>query len=230
MIDNRTGTKLEDCEDGAQPLPPAFLDWLVEGRLEIFEALERGEFPKTFASHLPVVSTIGGGMFPIHSANKGVGLTPKDEHIPELMEEIDDVLAWADGLESWKASQAERIRVTRLLYENPKFIDPRRFGLIEIFRGTTYKNLKQVPQASLLFTGVAPNWRSYQTNCVAEIIEGGDPRFEFILAMRALFERDRFHVQQPEYPLGYLMWVHEVTEKTPRFGDAGRKLVCSRRA
>jgi hypothetical protein len=125
--------------------------------------------------------------------------------------------------QSWAESQPQRIATARLLYDHIDRVDPRRFGLIEIFRRTTYGNLLRDPKATLLFTGEAPRWTSFQVNCVAELLEAGDPRFQLILGMRRLFEADRFHVQQPQYPTGYLFWVHEVIEKTPWFGKNGRR-------
>lgn len=211
-------------EESAEALPEAFLDWQLDGRREIFGALERGEFPTTFACHLPAVSTLGTGAFPIHCANKGVGLLPTAEALPGLLQEIHDCMQWADGRD-WRESQARRIATARALYDHRDRVDPRCFGLIEIFRGQTFRNIERCPQATLLFTGIAPGWRSYQVNCVAEVVRPDDMRFQYILGMRELFERDRFHVQQPDYPLGYILWVNEVIEKTPRFGDAGRKLV-----
>jgi hypothetical protein len=209
-------------EAGAQELPSEFIDWQLRERAMLFESLESGEFPRSFAAHLPSVSTMGSGAFPIHCCNKGVGMTPKDELIPELVREIKDTLKWCES-RSWKESQARRIEVARLLYDHREKVDERRFGLIEIFRGQTFANLANNPCASLLFTDVAPNWLSYQVNVVAEVVEADDPRFQLILGMRLLFESDRFHIQQLEYPLGYLFWVHEVIEKTPLMGRSGRR-------
>lgn len=212
---------VERPERTAVALPWDFLDWQVREREHLFEALCRGEQPRSFAAHLPAVSTLGTGAFPVHCCNKGVGLTPRDELVPELQREIDDALAWSAG-RSWRESQPRRIEVARWLYGSADRIDPRRLGLIEIFRGSTYHNLQRDPRASLLFTGAAPTWRSYQVNAVAEVVEPDDPRFRVIRGLRLLFESDRFHVQQLRYPLGYLFWVHEVIEKTPLMGRAGR--------
>ncbi len=198
--------------------------WQLDGRREIFEALERGESPKSFASHLPAVSTLGSGPFPIHSANKGTGLTPRDSELPRILAAVKECLEWCED-RPWQETEARRIAAARLLYDDPDAIDTRRFGLIEIFRGQTFRNLQAGSKAALLFTGGPPEWLSYQVNCAAEIIGPDDARFQFVLAMRQLFERDRFHIQQPDYPIGYLFWVHEVIEKTPRFGRTGRKLV-----
>jgi hypothetical protein len=199
----------------AQELPAAFVDWQVAERRAIFAALERGELPRSFAAHLPVVSTLDPGPFPIHSATKGAGLTPKDADLPQLVGAIEDCLASSAAL-PWPETLARRIEVARLLYDHPEHIDRRRFGLIEIFRGQTYRNILRDPRVTLLFTGPGPQYLSYQVHGVAEVVGLDDARFRFILGMRHLFERDRFHIQQPDYAVGYLLWVHEVIEKTPR--------------
>ena len=41
--------------------------------------------------------------------------------------------------------------------------------------------------------------------------------------MRLLFEYDSFRVQQPDYPSGYVFWICEVYEKSPR-KRAGQKI------
>lgn len=207
----------------ARELPASFIDWQIAERRQVFAALERGELPRSFAAHLPVVSTIGGGPFPVHSATKGAGLTPKDAELPQLIGAIEDCLALC-AARPWPATLGRRIALARLLYDHPEHIDRRRLGLIEIFRGQTYHNILDDPRVTLLFTGPGPHYLSYQVNALATVVAADDPCFRFILGMRQLFERDRFHIQQPAYPTGYLLWVHAVIEKTPRFGRAGRHL------
>lgn len=202
-------------EDGARELPQVFIDWQVAERRELFAALDRGDVPRSFAAHLPVVSTLGPGAFPIHSATKGAGLTPRDDLLPELVREIDRCLASCEG-RPWPETLGRRIATARLLYDYPERIDPRRLGLIEIFRGQTYRNALREPRVTLLFTGPGPRYPSFQVNGIAEIVEHDDLRFRFVRGMRLLFERDRFHIQQPGFSVGYLVWVHEIADKTPR--------------
>lgn len=199
----------------ARALPGAFLEWQLGERRALFSALETGVAPRSFAAHLPVVSTLGPGAFPIHSATKGAGLTPWDEDLLWLVREIDACLEHCRGRPP-KETLGRRLATARMLYGEPALIDPHRLGLIEIFRGQTYRNLLADSRATLLFTGAGPRYSSFQVNCVAELIGPADLRFRFIRGMRLLFERDGFHIEQPEYPLGYLMWVREVIEKTPR--------------
>lgn len=206
-------------------LPLEFLRWQCEERCTLFEALGRGQYPRFLASHLPVVSCLNGAAetFPIHSATKGVGLLPRRELIHEHVEEINDTLARCRDRDP-KESLGDRIKAAQSLYERPERIDRRLLGAIEIFRGQTYRNLCRDPRVTLLYTGSAPRYLSYQVNCAAETVAADDLRFQFILGMRFLFEVERFHIQQPEYPLGYVFRVQEVFEKTPRMGRAGKRV------
>jgi hypothetical protein len=52
------------------------------------------------------------------------------------------------------------------------------------------------PLASLLYVGPGPRYRSFQ------------------LDFRGLFEHERFHYQQPDYPFGYVFWVVEARDKS----------------
>lgn len=210
-------------EEGACELPQAFLDWQVAERRELFASIERGEMPRSFAAHLPVLSTLGQGAFPVHSATKGAGLTPRDDLLPGLLREIDQCLAYCEE-RPWPETLGRRVACARLLYDHAERIDPRRLGLIEIFRGQTYRNLLRDPRVTLLFTGPGPRYPSFQINGIAEVVEPDDARFRFVRAMRLLFERDRFHIQQPGFSVGYVVWVHEVIEKTPRALKPGERI------
>ncbi len=198
-------------------MPPAFLEWQCEERKAMFAALRCGEMPRFLASHLPVVSTLNGrqGTFPIHSSTKGMGLLPKECHLAEHVGKIADCLARGQDRDPGE-SLAERIEGALSLYGRPARIDTGVFGGIEIFRRQTYHNLLADPRAALLFTGFGPQYLSYQFNCDVEVVQPGDPRFDFLRGMRLLFEMERFHIQQPEYSLGYVFHIREVFDKTPR--------------
>lgn len=204
------------------PMPALFLDWQCGERRAMFAQLRRGGIPRFLAAHLPVVSTLNGAeaAFPIHSATKGVGLLPKPEFLDEHLTQLRDFLARCHG-KSPRESLDQRVEVALSLYGRPDCIDASTFGGIEIFRGQTYRNLLRDARTTLLFTGLGPRYLSYQFNCLAEIAEPEDRRFLFLRGMRLLFETERFHIQQPEYPLGYLFHIQEVFEKTPRVACAG---------
>lgn len=200
-----------------EQIPALFLKWQCDDRRAMFAALKRGEFPRFLSAHLPVVSTLNQqhAMFPVHSATKGVGLLPRMQFLDEHLTDISDCLVRCQD-SAPRESLDTRIEAALSLYDRPERIDPDVFGGIEIFRGQTYQNVLQDPRATLLFTGHGPQYVSYQFNCLAEIVEPDDRRFLFLRGMRLLFEMERFHIQQPEYPLGYLFRVVEVFEKTPR--------------
>lgn len=189
----------------------------------MFQSIANGKRPTDFHAHLPVVATFNEELpFPVHTATKATGLVPGDEHIDEYIAAASTCLDDARD-KPWKESQASRIAVAKRLYQTPEHIDRRKFGLVEIFQGQTYRNLKWNPLMTMQYTGAGPEYRSYQLNGVVERIGPGDPRFEFLHLMRMLFEYNSFHVQQPAYPSGYMFWISEIFDKSPR-GQAGHRI------
>ncbi len=213
--------KLESKRVG---MPPVFLEWQCEERQAMFAGLGRGEVPRFLASHLPVVSTLNDqdGTFPIQSSTKGVGLLPTEGYLAEHNAQITNCLDRCRDKDPGE-SLGERIESALSLYGRPERIDTGAFGGIEIFRGQTYQNLLRDPRASLLFTGFGPQYTSYQFNCDVELVGPEDRRFLFLRGMRLLFEMERFHIQQPEYPLGYIYHIREIFDKTPRVVHAGKR-------
>ena len=191
----------------------------------MFESLRKGEHPRFWAAHLPVVSTSNApeASFPIHSATKGVGLLPHEEFLVPYVAEINACLRCCEGRPPAE-TLAERIEVAWSFYRHPQHVDDTAFGTIEIFQGTTYRNIQRSPKATLLFTSPGPNYLSYQFNCSVELVDEEDPAFQFILGMRFLFEYERFHIQQPRYPMGYVMRVQEAYDKSPHQGTAGKRV------
>jgi hypothetical protein len=96
-------------------------------------------------------------------------------------------------------------------------------GLVEIFQGQTYRNLVRNPLMALQYTGAGPEYQSFQLNGVVQTVGPGDPRFELLYLMRQLFEYNAFHIQQPKYPSGYVFWISQVFDKSPR-GRAGQRI------
>jgi hypothetical protein len=125
--------------------------------------------------------------------------------------------------EPWEESQPARIAAARRLYENPEHIERRMLGLVEVFQGQTYRNLVRNPLMALQYTGAGPEYQSFQLNGVVQTVGPGDPRFELLYLMRQLFEYNAFHIQQPKYPSGYVFWISQVFDKSPR-GRAGQRI------
>ncbi len=198
------------------PFPEAFVTWQSKARLKMFERLhEAGAGAvRSQPAHLPVLVTQGAGLFPMNLASRGIGLLPK----PEFLEKYTNILVEARK----KTAEMElhkslpiRVNAIRQFYAHVEDADEMILGGLEIFEGTTAKNIFNNPMVSLLFTGEPPQFPSYQFNGVMEILLPSDERFKFLLAARELFAFDVFHVRQQRYPFGYAFHLVEVLEKTP---------------
>lgn len=201
-----------------QPLPEPFATWQVNYKRSIYDAIERDDYIRFNAGHLPVVGTWEeGGLVP-NLANKGVGFTPRDEHLPRYLDLVEGAVERIRALPPHAVAETRALRVAtaREVYANPDHLDWRRLGLLEIFEGATYRNLSRFPFASVLWTGDSPVFVSFQADCVVEIIQTDDPRYRFAWAMRRLFEYEPFHVVQTIFPYAYLFWVTDWRDKTPR--------------
>jgi len=212
-------------EFAIRELPEKFVRWQLDYKHSIYDAIERDEYIAFNAGHLPVVATQGNDSIVANLANKGVGFTPKDEHIPYYLDLVESAVAQIEELPPHAVNETRdlRIRTAREFYAHPEHIDWRRLGLLEIFEGTTLRNLSENPVASVLWTGNSPVFVSYQVDCVVEIITPEDPRYRFSWAMRRLFEYEPFHVVQTEYPYSYCFWVYDYKDKTPKRRYPGKR-------
>ncbi len=197
-------------------LPDVFVQWQCDERKRVYDGLLKKEMPKFWGAHLPVLSTLNDlrSAHPIRLSNKGVGLLPRQEHLDAYLDEIAVCLSACEGRPP-NETRTERVVVARKLYENPEHIERTTLGTIEIFLGQTYKNLGKDPRCCLLFTGGGPRYPSYEFSCRAEIVLETEKRFRFIKGMRLLFEMERFHIQQPQFLLGYVFHVGRNADKTP---------------
>jgi hypothetical protein len=199
-------------------LPEKFVKWQLEYKHSVYDAIERNEYVAFNAGHLPVVGTWDeSGLVP-NLANKGVGFTPKDEHLEHYLEVVEAAVDKIQTLPTDAVDETRQLRVTtaRELYSHPEHVDWTRLGLLEIFEGDTFRNLSRHPMASVLWTGNSPVFMSFQVNCVVEIIPPEHPRYRFSWAMRRLFEYEPFHVVQTMFPYAYTFWVYGWVDKTPK--------------
>ncbi|MFQ5629042.1 MAG: hypothetical protein ACE5I1_09800 [bacterium] len=206
-------------------LPQKFVRWQLDYKNRIYDAIEKDEYIAFNAGHLPVVGTWDGdALFP-NLANKGIGFTPKDEYLDHYLNLVESAVEKIGKLPPHAVNETRDLRIgtAREFYANPDHIDWRRLGLLEIFEGTTYKNLIANPLASVLWTGNAPVFVSYQVDCVVEVIKTEDPRYRFAWAMRRLFEYEPFHVVQTIFPYAYCFWVYDFTDKTPKRRYPGKR-------
>lgn len=206
-------------------LPDTFVRWQLDYKHSIYNAIERDEYIAFNAGHLPVVATTSPGTLVPNLANKGVGFTPKDEHLSYYLDLVESAVAQIQELPPHAVNETRALRIgtARKFYANPDHIDWRRLGLLEIFEGTTLRNLTENPLASVLWTGNSPVFVSFQVDCVVEVITPEDPRYRFAWAMRRLFEYEPFHVVQTMYPYSYCFWVFNYKDKTPKRRYPGRR-------
>ncbi|MFQ5595465.1 MAG: universal stress protein, partial [Anaerolineae bacterium] len=207
----------------AQSLPDAFIQWQLATRRAMYDTITAGRHPRRHPAHLPVMITFkADGAFPVRVATKGAGLTPRDEVLEHYIALLEEAMARCEG-RPWEETLAERVAAVQALLDHPEEIDPRRLGFLEIFAGGTYRNLQRDPRVILHYTGDGPDYPSFQINGHAEILEPQDLRFRYIALTRRIFEAAPFHLPQPGYAAGYLVWVQEVFDKTPYSLKKGKK-------
>jgi hypothetical protein len=206
-------------------LPEKFIRWQLDYKHKIYSAIEKDEYIAFNAGHLPVVGTWDEGSLVPNLANKGVGFTPKDEYLDHYLNIVEDAVEQIQKLPPHAVNDTRNLRIStaRKFYSHPEHIDWRRLGLLEIFEGSTFKNLSGNPFASVLWTGNSPVFVSFQVDCVVEIITPDDPRYRFSWAMRRLFEYEPFHVVQTMYPYSYCFWVMDWKDKTPKRRYHGKR-------
>lgn len=201
-------------------IPIKYLEWLASSRIKFFDSMINGKPTKYFSAHLPVMATWRDGEpFPVNMTVKGIGLIPKQEKLYDWIDIFEGITAEA-RTESWDKSLAKRIAVMKRLYCNMENFNPSLLGGLEIFEGRAFENLRGNPHASLLYVGMVHTsevmqYISFQVNGTVEILEKNNPYYRFLIASRRLFEFEKFHLYQPDYPFGYLIRVAEVKDKSP---------------
>ncbi|MFQ5651079.1 MAG: hypothetical protein ACE5IY_14155 [bacterium] len=212
------------CTYPVHDFTPEFLRWQLEDRRAIFQDIAAKDIVPSFASHLPVVTTVNpnGALFPFHTSTKGVGLLPRDEYLQHYCDYFRRLIDLSNGADR-KQSKCQRVEAILKFY-NSDHIATNKLGLLEIFRGNSFRNIEANPLVSLQFTSAGPHYKSFQINGIAEIVDGSDLNFQFIWLARRLFEYESFHIQHPEYTTGYVVWVSEVYDKAPIRGKAGKRL------
>ncbi len=201
-------------------IPTKCLDWLVSSRIEFFHSMRNGHPEKFFAAHLPVMATWSeGSPFPVNMTVKGLGLLPEQAELQNFTDIFESVITEARSM-PWKESIPQRMKAMSKLYGDVNNFDSTVLGGLEIFGGKALENLRKNPYASLLYVGMTHTdkgiqYISFQVNSKVTILEKGNPYYNFLLASRKLFEFDRFHLYQPDYPFGYLFQVIDVNDKSP---------------
>lgn len=201
-------------------IPAEFLEWLVSSRVRFLDGLANGQAMRYFSAHLPTMITWSKeeGQFPVNMTVKGIGLIPKEKYLQNYTKLFEQTAAVAAS--DWEKSFSERMEASKKLYSDINHFEPSLLGGLEIFEGSALKNLKQNSNASLLYVGMmntetAMKYISFQVNGEVELIDKENPYYKYLLSSRKLFEFDKFHLYQSDYPVGYLIKVKEVRDKSP---------------
>nr|MDO8083164.1 hypothetical protein [Candidatus Sigynarchaeum springense] len=201
-------------------LPRPFLEWQSEARLRMFKIMAQGGAGqmRTQPAHLPVLATWDpdgdDGDFPVNLSTRGMGVVPKQEKLALFTGMLEKAKAASAGKPVQETLPA-RMKAIEAFYGDVNNFDTCMLGGLEIFEGQTAKNMERNPRISLLYTGEAPKYPSFQFNAVIVKVFPGNPHYQFLLAARELFATDAFHLQQDRYPFGYLCKVVEIKDKTP---------------
>ncbi len=212
-------------------IPAHFLEWLASSRVKFLNEMIEGKPMRYFSAHLPVMSTWNhDSPFPVNMTVKGVGLIPKANLLQDYIDIFESVIAESRTM-PWGESLGKRVEAMTRLYSDSGNFDPAMLGGLEIFEGTALKNLRENPYASFLYVGMLPNlsdresvspqnpvavqYVSFQVNAIVDILTKDNQYYNFLLSARKLFEFDKFHLYQPDYPFGYLIRVMEVRDKSP---------------
>ncbi|MFX1497494.1 MAG: hypothetical protein ACFFBH_08205 [Promethearchaeota archaeon] len=199
-----------------KPVPNTFLQWQSNARLGMFKQLQKGGMHsvKTLPAHLPVLATMNINEPFINLATKGLGLLPRYNKINEYLNLFIKTRQLCES-QRWENTITQRMQTALKFYKDVNNFDPYLLGGLEIFEGQTAKNLLKNPFASLLYTGTAPKFLSFQFDGIVDIIQNKNLYYQFLLSARELFAFDPFHVKQIRYPFGYLFYVINIREKTP---------------
>ena len=206
-------------------LPARCLAWLLSSRLEFLGDILKNGRMKFFSAHLPVMATwpdvtrTGPGGFSVNMTVKGIGLLPAAGLLADYTDIFESTLADARGC-PWAERRSKRVEASARLDSDAAHFDPAVLGGLEIFMGKAAGNMMENPRASLLYSGMKSTpagmeYISFQVNGAIEILGKQNPYYRFLLASRKLFEFEKFHLFQSDYPFGYLIRVEEVLDKSP---------------
>jgi hypothetical protein len=204
----------------AVELPRLFLEWQSEARMRMFKTMAQGGAGQVRVqpAHLPVLATwsgdIQGGDFPVNLSTRGMGIVPRQAKLAAFTAMLEKAKLDSAGKPIQETLPA-RIKAMEAFYGNVDNFDTRLLGGLEIFEGQTAKNMESNPCISLLYTGEAPKYPSFQFNAVVEKTLPGNQHYQFLFAARELFATDAFHLHQDSYPFGYVCRIVEIKDKTP---------------
>ncbi|TFG31580.1 hypothetical protein EU528_05835 [Candidatus Thorarchaeota archaeon] len=173
----------------------------------------------------PSVATLNASnIFPINSARKVIRLTLTDETIEDIIDDFEGAELAFQG-RPFEDTLDERIDLYQKMMLDDSKIDRFRLGAVEMYGDQTYQNILRDPRITLNMFWTQDNnkvARSFQINCIAEVIPPGTPFYRYMRVMRRLFSSTLIDTDRrsPDYVCAYKFWVCEAKDKslTPKTG------------
>ncbi|MGY5878674.1 MAG: hypothetical protein RTV31_00430 [Candidatus Thorarchaeota archaeon] len=167
----------------------------------------------------PSVATLNASnIFPINSARKITRLTLTDEALEDSIDEFEGTELAFQG-RPFENTLDERIDLYQKIMLDDSKIDRFRFGAIEMYGDKTYQNILRDPRVTLNMYWTEDDnrvARSFQINCIAEIIPPGTPFYRYMRLMRRLFSSHMVDIERraSDYICAYKFWVCEAKDKS----------------
>jgi len=167
----------------------------------------------------PSVATLNASsIFPINSARKVIRLTMTDEAIENAIDEFEGTELAFQG-RPFVDTLDERIEMYQKMMLDDRKIDRFRLGAVEMYGDQTYQNILRDPRITLNMFWTQEDRmvaRSFQINCIAEVIPPGTPFYRYMRLMRRLFSSTLIDTDRrsSDYVCAYKFWVCEAKDKS----------------
>ncbi len=149
--------------------------WLDEGHRAMYDQLLDASTGavRYLSQHLPMMVTYNADhAFPSTCGNKGVGFLPRAEYLDKYIARYRKATEAIKG-KPWQDSLKRRVQTAAAFNLNPEVIERRCLVALEVFERQTFRNLQELPLASLLFNDDSLNFINFQVNCAVEVISAG---------------------------------------------------------
>ena len=167
----------------------------------------------------PSVATLNASnIFPINSARKIIRLTLTDEVLEDSIDDYEGNELAFQG-RPFEDTLDERIDLYQTMMLDDRKIDRFRFGAVEMYGDRTYQNILRDPRVTLNMWWTENDKRvarSFQINCIAEVVPPGTPFYRYMRLMRRLFSSTMVDIERraSDYICAYKFWVCEAKDKS----------------
>jgi hypothetical protein len=200
----------------------SFIDWNFTERLNRIDMMIEGKMPSFGGAHNPFVASYGGvlphpddwnrSQFSLNNAVKGMGLTPKEDVINDIIQGLHDY---------WNESDEGRLQHLKEIYADRDLWDMNKQISLELYaypghNTHSFRNWMENPLATIGFMALEPEFfppisppimtlklPSYELRAIAHMIHPLDPdvdEYEFKLTKFANTIRDFFHHKAEQDP------------------------------